>query len=84
MEFRRAPPAALTSPPARENLHQAAVDQSVDGGAIFVARPKHVECMVDHLRHYGAPLNGEQRLLVHDMAQRECFKGRTANDEGRW
>ena len=61
VEYQRAPaafPDELTR--AWSYLQEAAVDQSVDGGAILVTRHEHADSVVDHLQHSGVALNDGQ------------------------
>ena len=58
VEFQRVPRPFLESLAAREALRQAAVDHRAAGGAILIARPEHVERVIDHLLHQGVALEG--------------------------
>ena len=59
-EFQRATGAFLERLTAREALrkHGAANVHRTDGGAMLVARPEHIESVIDHLLHQGVALPG--------------------------
>ena len=83
--LQRAPQPFLACLTACEALRQAAVDHRAAGGAILIARPEHVERVIDHHFNQGVAFEGgrgpgtEQTIMLKGIKAGVRGGGREAH-----